>query len=109
LISHNSKVPNTYSSQNLLELLVSCCHIAIGPLLTVHDAYYLRTISCGQGEFAFSLPTKALGINSACQSTYSKNTTMHLKFLQILMFAAIRGHKLKVELTLMGHRLAEKG
>jgi hypothetical protein len=42
-------------------------------------------------------------------TTYSKNATMHLELLQVLMLATVRGHKLKVELTFVGHILTEEG
>lgn len=32
----------SYLGEKLLEVLVSCCHVAIRPLLTIHNSYYLH-------------------------------------------------------------------
>jgi hypothetical protein len=55
------------------------------------------------------LPRKCPEFTAAVLETYSKDTSVHLKFLEVLMLAAVGGHKLEIELALMGYVLAEEG
>lgn len=42
------------------------------------------------------------------RETYSKNTPVHLKLLEVLVLAVVRGHKLEIELAFMWYVLTEE-